>query len=266
MRVRTGKCGSWGITKPMSKTSPALQSVLFLPDTHCPYHDERAFGLVEQAARKIKPDIIVLCGDFADFYAVSSHVKDPARRMTFEDEVVAVRNLLRRVEFWGAKRKLYLMGNHEDRLARFIAGQAREMHGIVTVDSLFGLTDHGWAVTPYKSHATIGKLYVTHDLGKSGATAVKDASASFQDNVVIGHIHRMLYMIEGNVKGKPHVAASFGWLGDAGKTDYMYQVRAARDWALGFGIGYMEPSGVVHLQPVPIVQYKCVVHGQLLTA
>lgn len=240
-----------------------MQTILFIPDTHAPYHDHRAFDLVEKVAKKIKPDIIAVLGDFADFYAVSSHVKDPSRRMTFDDEVASVRRLLRRVESWGAIRKLYILGNHEDRLTRYIASQAAEMHGIVTVDSLFGLRDHRWEVTPYKDSCSLGKLYLTHDVGKSGATALKDAVNSYQDNIVIGHTHRMQYLIEGNVKGKPHVGASFGWLGDVSSIDYMHKARASRDWALGFGVGYLDKGGLVFLQPIPIVNYRCVVEGRL---
>lgn len=243
-----------------------MKSILFIPDTHCPYHDDRAFALLGKVADQLRPDITVILGDFADFYAVSSHLKDPARRETLEDEVAKTRILLRCVESWSKGKRLYVMGNHEDRLARYIATQADAMHGIVTVDSLFGLTDHGWAITPYKQHTAVGKLYITHDLGKSGATAVKDAAASYQDNVVIGHIHRMLYQVGGSAKRKSHVAASFGWLGDVSRVDYMHQIRAYRDWTLGFGLGYLEPNGVVHLQPVPIVAYKCVVNGKLYAA
>ena len=243
-----------------------MQTILFVPDTHAPYYDKKAFGLLDKVARKLKPHIVAILGDFADFYAVSSHVKDPSRRMTFDDEVDCVRKLLRNVETWGAKRWLYVMGNHEDRLARYIASQAAEMNGIVTVDSLFGLTEHHWEITPYKEHVSLGKLYMTHDLGKSGANAVKDAANSFQDNAVIGHTHRMHYLIEGNVKGKPHVAASFGWLGDVKSIDYMHRARANRDWALGFGVGYLEDNGAVHVQPIPIVEYRCVVGGVLYVA
>lgn len=242
---------------------PDLQRILFVPDTHCPYHDVRAYDLLERVAKSFKPDIVVIGGDFADFYAVSSHAKDPSRRMKFEDEVFITKKLLRRVESWGGSRRLYIMGNHEDRLERYIQDTAPEMHGIVTVDQLLGLSDHGWEITPYKDHATIGKLYVTHDLGKAGANAVKDAANAYQDNIVINHLHRMIYLIDGNAKGKPHVAACFGWLGDRTKVDYMFKVRANRDWATGFGVGYLEPSGVVHLQPVPLVNYRCVVQGKL---
>jgi hypothetical protein len=45
----------------------------------------------------------------------------------------------------------------------------------------------------------------------------------------------------------------------------MHEAKSA-EWVHGFGVGYLEPqSGVVHLQPVPIVHGKCVVNGRLFT-
>lgn len=174
--------------------------------------------------------------------------------------------MLRRVESWGFTDKIYVMGNHENRLDRYIEDKAPEMDGIVSTNQLLRLTEHGWKVTPYKDHTQVGKVYVTHDLGKAGANAVKDAMTSYQDNVVIGHLHRSIYLVEGNAKGVPHVAACFGWLGDMNKVDYMYKVKANRDWALGFGMGYLRANGFVYLQPIPIVSYSCVVEGTLFQA
>jgi hypothetical protein len=73
----------------------------------------------------------------------------------------------------------------------------------------------------------------------------------------------MNFRVEGNAKGVPHVGASFGWLGDVEKVDYMHRIRANRDWVLGFGVGVVRENGVIHLQPVPIVQYSCMVGLEL---
>lgn len=236
-----------------------LQKVLFLPDTHCPYHDRSAYDLVERVAQRVRFDGIIIGGDFADFWNVSSHSKDPGRQETFLDEVEETRKLLRRVESWGAKWRHYIEGNHENRLDRYIADNAAKLYGCVNTDELLELSDHGWVITKYKNHTTVGKAYCTHDLGKSGDNAVKDALLSYQDNVVINHTHRMNYRVEGNAKGVPHVGASFGWLGDVEKVDYMHRIRANRDWALGFGVGILRENGIIYLQPVPIVQYTCMV-------
>jgi hypothetical protein len=45
----------------------------------------------------------------------------------------------------------------------------------------------------------------------------------------------------------------------------MFRVKANRDWALGFGVGYVRDNGFVYLQPVPIVENSCCVEGKLFT-
>ena len=240
-----------------------LRKVLFLTDTHSPFHSKEAYNLIEKVVQEIKFDEVVIGGDFADFFSVSTHSKDPKRANRFQEEVAVTNALLRRVESWGFAKRHYVMGNHEDRLDRYIHDKAPEMKGIVNCDDLLQLTKNKWAITSYKDHTMIGRLYVTHDVGKAGPTAVKDALNSYQDNIVINHLHRISYMVEGNAKGVPHVAACFGWLGDVRQVDYMFRVRANRDWALGFGVGYVRDNGFVYLQPVPIVEQSCCVEGKL---
>ena len=78
-----------------------------------------------------------------------------------------------------------------------------------------------------------------------------------------GNTHRMAYEVKGKHGGEPYLAAMFGWLGDPKKIDYVHQVKAAH-WVHGFGIGWMEESGIIHVQPVPIVRGACVVNGELI--
>ena len=55
-------------------------------------------------------------------------------------------------------------------------------------------------------------------------------------------------------------------VGDAEAADYMHHMKARKDWALGFGIGYLdEKTGLVYIVPVPIVNRTCVLEGKLYT-
>lgn len=240
-----------------------LEPILFIPDTHVPYHDKRAFELVLKVGKALKPKHLIVLGDFGDFYAVSAHDKNPERAQNLSYEVEEINKALDKLDSLGASNKQFIEGNHENRLERYLQTEAPELFDMVKVDKLFALKERGWKYTPYKSHSKIGKLYLTHDTGKAGATAHTAALNDFQDNVVIGHTHRLAYTVTGNAKGIPHVAAMFGWLGDANQADYMHRIKAMRDWALGFGYGYLEPAtGNVYLVPVPIVNYGCVVNGK----
>jgi predicted phosphodiesterase len=241
-----------------------LQRILFVPDSHIPYHDKRAWELMLKAAGLFKPDQIVLLGDFADCYAVSSHDKSPGRKHRLQWELDEVDAALADLERLEAKKKVYIFGNHEDRLDRYIATRAPELDGLLSIPAYLELKERGWIQVPYKDSYRIGKLWLTHDTGKAGKNAIAAALDDYQSNIIIGHVHRMGVVYGGDATGKTHVAASFGWLGDARSVDYMHRVKVNRDWQLGFGLGYLLPNGTVHIVPVPIVNGQCVVEGQLV--
>lgn len=242
-----------------------LKNVLIIPDCHFPYEDKKAWKLLLKTAKEFKPDIIAVLGDFADFYCVSSHDKSPEREDQLITEVKAVNVALDQLDAIGAAEKIFVAGNHEDRLDRYLKTKAPELYSLVKAKQLFNLDQRGWKYIPYKSHGRIGKLYLTHDTGTAGAVAHSKALSDFQDNIVIGHTHRMAYSVVGTAKGVPHVGAMFGWLGDVKQVDYMHSVKANRDWALGFGIGYLQPNGNVHLVPMTMVDYSVVLNGKLIT-
>lgn len=244
-------------------TKNKLKKILIIPDLHAPYHDKKAWQLLLTVGRELKPDVIITQGDFADFYSVSSHSKDAGRLDKFEDEIKSVNECLSQLDSLKAKEKHFIAGNHEDRLQRYLNDKAPELNGLVSVPLLFNLKKRGWKYTPYKESASVGKLNATHDVGSAGKSAIFQALSTFQHNIIQGHTHRISFFVEGNAKGTAHVGASFGWLGDKNKVDYMHRVKVNRDWAHGFGVAHMEPNGNVHIQPIVIVDYKCVVNGKL---
>jgi hypothetical protein len=57
-----------------------------------------------------------------------------------------------------------------------------------------------------------------------------------------------------------------GWLGDVEMVDYKHKAMAKKEWALGFGVGYLDPkTEIVYIVPTPIIKYTCLVEGQLIT-
>lgn len=242
----------------------SLEKLLLVPDTHCPYHDKKAWKLLMKAAKGFKPDVVAHLGDMADFYSVSAHSKDPARVRHLKDEILETRKLRGDLDSLNPKRKIFIEGNHENRLERFLQDKAPELFGLVSADNLLELSDNGWEYIPYRESTKIGKLYLTHDTGASGKYTTMRALETYQHSVVIGHHHQFQYMILGDATGEYHVGAQFGWLGDAKQVDYMQQVKIAATWALGFGYGYHETStGIVYLIPAPIVNYTVCLEGKI---
>lgn len=240
-----------------------LEKILFIPDCHIPYQDKRAFQIMMKVAKVFKPNHVIIMGDFIDMYSVSSHDKNPRRANRLELEVADTIESLKEVKKLGAKNNVFIAGNHEDRLTRYLMQKAPELFDTVNIQKILELDKLGFSYIPYRSHYKIGKLFVTHDTGKAGVNAHKQALDAYHRSVVIGHTHRFGMIIQGDADGDRHVGAMFGWLGDIKKVDYMHNINAIKDWSLGFGVGYLDrTTGFVYLVPVPIVKYTCVVEGK----
>ncbi len=243
---------------------PELARVLIIPDVHRPYHDVKAWNLLLRAARDFKPDKIVVLGDFADFYSVSSFDKNPTKASDLKAEADDVNIGLDELDSLGATTKIFIKGNHEDRLERYLFKAAPALIGCVSVNELFRFAERGWQVVDYKQSTRLGKLRLTHDTGTAGINAHRQSMDAFQASVAIGHTHRMEMGFKGCADGNPTVAAMFGWLGDIEQVDYLHRIQAMRHWVLGFGVAFQEPNGVMHINPVPIINGTCVVAGRLI--
>lgn len=243
---------------------PRLRVGLLIPDTHAPYHDDPIFRMVLEVGMALGLYYLILLGDFADFYAVSDHSKDPRRRGNIDWEIDQVKDLLKDLDKLGAVDKRYIAGNHEDRLERYLKNNAPALYNMVTIPEVLGLKDTGWKFTPYKKSTAVGKLNMTHDVGTAGRYAVYKCLDAFQESNVTGHTHRFSYIVEGTAMGIHKLSAQFGWLGDVDQIDYMHEVKAKKDWAQGFGVFYHDlDSDLVYVVPVPIVNGTCLVNGKL---
>ena len=251
-------------TRPVIIPERPLEPILFIPDCHIPNHDEKAWGLVLRVAMALKPKHIVILGDFADGETLSAHPATKPGEQDFEVELKAVQGCLDQLDSLGAENKIYIEGNHEFRLDRYLMEHAPSLFRCVRWQNVLELHRRGWNWVPYRKSTKIGKLNLTHDTGTAGMNAHRTSAVAFGGSAVIGHTHRMAYEVKGRFDGTPYLAAMFGWLGDAEKAaTYMHEAQAS-SWVHGFGVGYLEPqSGIVHVQPVPIVNGRCVVNGKL---
>lgn len=245
------------------KRRRTLRRVLVLPDLHAPYHNRAGFALFLKVARALKFYYLVSIGDFYDCYCVSRYVKHPNKERNLYEELQLGQTLclneLDRIPF---EQRIITLGNHDVRPDLYLQEKAPEIYTQFVQEDWLGFKTRGWKVVNYKDHMMLGKVMLTHEVGETGALAVLNA---VQDNVVTGHDHQMNYIVRGNAKGILHVSATFGWLGDPEHASYMYNVKAKRKWAPGFGVGYLRNNGFIYLVPVPIVNNSCVVEGRLFT-
>ena len=241
-----------------------IKKVLIIPDCHRPYHDVKAWALLLKIARQWKPNYVVVLGDFADFYAVSSHDKDPTRALQFEAELENVHSGLAELRDLGAEQNIFIAGNHEDRLWRYMVKKAPELHAVLTIPRLLKLKEHGFKYIPYRDYFKLGKTYYTHEVGFAGKHAAAKSMEAMGRNVVIGHCHRLELTVQGTLDGDRHVGFCPGWLGDLEAIEYAARVKVQKDWALGFGMGYYDLSSqYTSLVSIPVLPgYSAIVEGK----
>jgi len=255
-----GKRGVW------RGTSDDVQRAIAIPDLHAPYHDPLALATALAAINKLRPDAVLIMGDWFDCYEISDFTKSPERLYTFDDELRIGNELLDRVSAMGVKRVVFLEGNHENRLPRYLAKRAPELYSMLNMRKLAKIDERGWEWIPYESAVTIGKLHFSHEWGQSGKYAAQRALASTGRCTIAGHNHRADISYGGTVDGERHVAATLGWLGDYDQLAFSYKKKwAARvEWIHGLGAIAWDATGRGQVDFCPIIDGTALVWGQLI--
>lgn len=250
-----------------------LKCALIIPDTHRPFHHVKAYNLMLEVASDLKSQLneIVVLGDYADFYSVSSHSRDPRVFHMLQDEVVDVLAGLSELDhlFPDAK-KVFLQGNHEFRLERYLVDKAPALFGITDTRFLLGFDQRpNWRYIPYgpnQSHKVLGSyLRARHE---PLASSAKATAAKALCSIVYGHIHRIESSHIVGMDGTNHIACSVGWLGDKSKDLIYSYVKNHHQWQMGFGLCWVDQKNkFFHLDTVHILedgnQVSCVVNGKL---
>jgi hypothetical protein len=223
-----------------------------------------------KVAQDVKPDHIYILGDYADFYSVSSHAKDPRVFQMLQDEVVDCLGALDQLDslFPDAK-KVFIQGNHEWRLERYLMNQAPALFGVTDSELILNLNDRAnWKFIQYGPNQMVNVagsyLVARHEsLGSSAKATATKALCS----LVYGHIHRIEESHMVGLDGTNHVCFSVGWLGDKRQDKIFDYVKSHHQWQLGFGLVSVNPkTRMFYHQKVHILEnnnkVSCVVNGK----
>lgn len=192
-----------------------------LSDIHIPYHDEKALRAAVDCLKADKVACVLLNGDFADFYSISRHEKDPKQR-NFKRELGDVRAFLRwlRGEFPDIP-IVAKAGNHEERFERWLFQHAPEISDdpIMGLDNWLGFKDLGITLVADKRIVLAGELPILHghEKGNGISSPVNQARGAFlrlHHTVLEGHGHRTSTHSEPDMFGRETVCFSTGCLCD----------------------------------------------------
>jgi predicted phosphodiesterase len=262
-QARCCQCNTVAVPPPTPRLATCAHTILVCPDLHSPYHDVQAWELFLRARDAIKPDLIVIIGDFVDCYAISDYDQSPTRATRFESELHTANAELDRIT--DSTRVIYLEGNHEERLPRYLARKAPQLWELVSMPTLLEMSRRGWEWVPYKHSVRLGKMTFTHDSDHCGVHALRNTMLDYRSNVCFGHTHRGGVLYDGTVRGEHHVGLNVGWLGDIERIDYAKRDKVRRWWQHGFGLVRQDESGNSHAQFVPIISGSCCIDGRIMS-
>ena len=173
-----------------------MTKILYKTDEHVPFHDKRAVELAYKICEDFEPDIVPAGSDGMDHYKISSFDKDPASRVTIEKEIEAWKEVERG---WRSAapdaRHIFIQGNHEDRLRRYMWKKASELYDLEALkpENLYGLKELDIEYSPRGfevddcifHHGTVVRKY-------SGYTARAEIEKlHYSKHSFTGHTHRM---------------------------------------------------------------------------
>jgi len=246
--------------------------ILVFGDLHAPYCDQRAKEIMIEIGIDFNPHEVVSLGDFADMYSVTLHQKSPSMTNVLLDDIRAVNKELDvfSLAFPDAK-KVFLEGNHENRLGRYIASKAPELFNMLDIPSLFRLKEHGFEYVKYgpnqlyvpvTSAGTLAKFGMRHEPLSGGVGAARISVLKAMESLFYAHNHRLEEYHTKTILGRSVFGTSFGWLGQEGHKAFEY-VKNPHTWQHGFGLVWLLPNGECIHKSMHIKDGMCTYNGKI---
>lgn len=232
--------------------------VLLLPDIHIPYHELTPLREAMLYGKKRPPTHVLLNGDAIDFYQLSFWEKDP-RKLRLLDELGLLRDFIGTVRLTFPKAKVvYKIGNHEDRLRRYIWAKAPELVGlpVAEFEGLIGLKELGVKTVPSRTTIRLGKLPVLHghEYRFAISNPVNPARGLFlrtKSTALCSHHHARSEHSERTVEGKLITTWSTGCLCNL-SPDYL----PYNNWSHGFAFIEVDKAGAFDVNNLRIIHGK----------
>ena len=239
-------------------------TIVDLSDLHFPFQDKETVRLVLNFLREHAEmiNVVIYGGDLIDFYQISEYDKNPARIMMLQSDIHEACMFLDEVNsILPQAKKYYLLGNHEDRLRRFLWTKAPALSSLecLEIEQLFGLNERKITLVQYEKGVLVnGVFYILHgDIAAkySGYTA----KAMFEKHGgcgLAGHCHRIGAHLRRDRFGV------WGWWENGCLCDLNPDYTANPDWIQGFSLVHFRGRRF-WTEQVPIVGHKFIYGGKL---
>jgi predicted phosphodiesterase len=234
-------------------------------DFHKPYEDTVALRVAEKLIKHIQPDYIHYNGDIIDFYPISKFDKKPRMVAEIQKELDDVQAMLQyHSNIFKKAKKFYLLGNHEDRLRRYLWSVAKELSELrcLEIGELLDLDKFDIRMIDYEEGLLVNDSFlIIHGniVRKNSGYTARGLMEKHGGCGICGHTHR---------GGSHYHRDRFGergwwenWCLCTLNPDYIQ----FPDWQQGISI-IQFIGKQFFVEQLPIIDGKCVYGGKLYTS
>lgn len=226
--------------KDAGKVSAPTIKVAVLNDTHIPYHNKVMVKNFIQFCEDEQPDQIILNGDMVDFYDLSSFDKNPEREGKLQEELDILKHFLSALRRKCPSSKIvYIEGNHEDRLRRYLWKNAKSLSSLRALKFEELLSLRQYRVDYIKDSYFINGFEFTHGemVRTHSSYSAKAEYDKHQSSGISGHTHRMGVFCKTTYNG------TFGWWENGCGCELNPEyIKGIPDWQNGFALIYFDDN------------------------
>lgn len=237
-----------------------IKKVLIGYDVHLDTKVPKVYKLFKQFVADFKPNEIILGGDFMDVSALSAWDYDKKRKMEGRRYIKEYELANKELDFLQkhTKKIIYLEGNHENRVQRYL-DKNPEMEGIIEVPIVLNLKKRNIEYLKMNTYYHLGHIYFTHGLYTNEFHA-KKTLMNVGKNIVTGHLHTNQTYMMSMMFQKPIMAYSMPCLCNK-SPDYLKN--RPSNWMSGFGVMYIDTkTGLFNLYVVNIIKNEFIWNGK----
>lgn len=175
-------------------------------DFHLPFQDTKLVNKWLEHIQKTKPDRVVINGDLMDEGILSKFDKVPGIDQSFSAEIELTKEFFRSLRKVTDNEIVYVAGNHEFRLKKYLVSVAPELIDleVLDLDSLLdldrfeiGLIEVADNYSSYQdTYFDAGDFLIGHfNMARAGlAATAKGLMDKYGKNLIQAHVHRVSYI------------------------------------------------------------------------
>jgi len=242
-----------------------MKRIVLIADAHLQQGTEPddSYKLVKKICKSIRPDKIIIMGDMLDCEFLGSFTnagQSEGKRLSEAFNIL--RQELAFFKKCSKEEVLFLEGNHEERLERFLDSNPI-LKGAISYESIFEELEVRYIPLKEQPYLYLSDLYLSHGVN-TGVFYARKTAELLGKSCICGHAHRPQYFCTSYPDGRIIEGIGLGSLTES--IEYYIKGKSLPGHSNSFGELLLdENTGHWQCNNITIKQGKCIISNKLYT-